>query len=210
MGKQFCKKCNQSVNDADAVVNNLEFLCPQCNEQLVYFGSEIVKLSPQHAVGTKKKPEVPTCTQGSIELSEKTNYKLDPIFLSIQAALKDKPNDPKIRLELGHFYAAKQLDDLAIDTYQSIIDTHPKVLLAYKRLASLYAGKKAYLSALNYLKRAAQLAPRDTMIFYNLAIAFMHCQDRDNAEKSINHALLVAKSDSERMLIHDLGEKLFI
>ena len=95
-------------------------------------------------------------------------------------------------------------------TYQSIIDTHPKVLLAYKRLASLYAGKKAYLSALDYLKRAAQLAPRDTMIFYNLAIAFMHCQDRDNAEKSINHALLVAKSDSERMLIHDLGEKLFL
>lgn len=203
MGKQFCKKCNQSVNDADAVVNGLEFQCPQCNEQLVYFGSEIARVSPQ----SRKTPVVnehPTSTHSSIELSEKTNYKLDPVFLSIQAALKDKPNDPTIYLELGQFYAAKQLGDLAIDTYQSIIDTHPKVLLAYKRLASLYAGKKAYLSALNCLKRAARLAPNDTLIFYNLAIAFMHCQDYDNAKKSIEHAQKTKPSIQEKKLLNEL------
>ena len=209
MANQFCKKCNQSVSDTDAVVQDLEFRCPKCNEQLVYFGSEFSRISPQSFNTPTEPSPQPKQTHGSIELSEKTNYKLNPIFLSIQAALKTSPDDPKIQLELGQFYAANQLDDLAIDTYESIIDAHPKIVLAYKRLSSLYAGKKAYLSALNCLKRAAQLAHRDTMIFYNLAIAFMHCQDPDNAKKAIDHARLVAQSDSERTLIMELEQTLF-
>lgn len=204
MAKQFCKKCNASVTDADALVNNLEFRCPTCNEQLVYFGQEIVKLSPQVFKKNENSHFIPTQTHGSIELSDKTDYKLDSIYLSIQVALKNTPNDIKTLLDLGQFYSAKQHDDLAIETYQLIIEINPKTIVAYKRLATVYAAKKAYLSALNCLKEVAQLAPTDTLVFYNLAIAFMHCQDLENAKKSLEHARKTYPSVEEKKLLDDL------
>ena len=205
MALQFCKYCNKSVYDHDAVQKNGAFMCPTCDKQLVYFGKEWVKVSPRsrHAA-VQSETRVPQ----PVEPIAIRKFKTDPLHLALKARVDANPHDKTAVYDLAQYYSANQASDAAIDLYQTLTQYDPEDARAYKQLASLYASKKAYLAALSCLKTLAKLAPKDPLVLYNLAVAYLNCQDKGNARNASRMARALAQSDAQHRLLDALDTQL--
>src|SRR5438874_1958463 len=83
----------------------------------------------------------------------------------LEKSAKEKSNDPVTLMRLGAAYAKAGTADKAAQAYEKALQANPKLLEAVLSLAQLNAGRlKNNAKALQYAKRARELAPADARV----------------------------------------------
>src|SRR5881275_2017684 len=83
----------------------------------------------------------------------------------LEKSAKEKSNDPVALMQLGAAYAKAGTADKAAQAYEKALQANPKLLEAVLSLAQLNAGPlKNNAKALEYAKRARELAPADARV----------------------------------------------
>lgn len=115
---------------------------------------------------------------------------LDQMVADYQAEARENPNDPSIRLILGHIYKRLGKDREAIQAYKRGVELAPDNYYAHFALGRMYAALRRYQEAIEPLKQAAALAERSrsatpeelTAIYKSLGRAYYN---RDRLEEAI-------------------------
>ena len=95
-----------------------------------------------------------------------------PSRSDLEAFLRQQPNDPFARTLLGESYERQGAFAEAAAAYEQAVELNPQLLSATARLAELNAGPlKAAEKALDFAKKARELAPNDPKIIGILGIA---------------------------------------
>jgi tetratricopeptide (TPR) repeat protein len=83
----------------------------------------------------------------------------------LEAMIKERPNDVISQLRLGEAYEKQGAPDKAATAYEQAVKLNPKLIAAVTKLAQLNAGPlQNKEKALNYAKKARELAPADPQV----------------------------------------------
>ena len=90
----------------------------------------------------------------------------------LEAAVKQRPDDPLARMRLGEFYENKGALLKAANAYEEAIKINPGLLTAAVKLAELYGGSlRSSKKALEFAQKARELAPNDPKVLAMLGSA---------------------------------------
>lgn len=196
MALVYCVKCETIIDDR-SLLPNLKRTCPECSEKLFYFGRERVVLSPKEIILNYDKSHKYNPVKdysGKFEtVYEKQSLDLD--IIECEDTIKYEPDNIEARYYLATRYYSLFSFEKASEYFHEILALNAVEVRALKGLADIYICKKAYKTALNYLKKAEQI-DANALVLENLGIVYVHL---DNVKKAINYFLKAYKTtDSDR------------
>ena len=129
---------------------------------------------------------------------------LEAMVADYQAAAEAKPDDPNLKLILGHIYKRLGKDTDAVKAYQRAVELAPDNYYPHFALGQAYAGLLQHENAINALKQAASLAektqdaiPEDmTTIYKALGRAYFR---RDRGDEAISAWTKIAELDPQNI-----------
>ncbi len=86
-----------------------------------------------------------------------------------------------------------EFDEIAF--FEKVVENNPSYLQALMSLAESYTAKGRYEKGLEMDKRLAKLRPKDPLIHYNLACSFALTGQKENALRSLQHAVELGYRD---------------
>ncbi|MDR4949456.1 tetratricopeptide repeat protein [Neobacillus cucumis] len=94
-------------------------------------------------------------------LWNKKNDQLDKQLTYYKEQVNEKPNDPKLRVQLGYTYFLKGDDSAAMKEYTTAKSLDKNYYDAYLNLSIVYDKEKRYDDALQMAIKAVKISPRD-------------------------------------------------
>ncbi|WP_160722685.1 tetratricopeptide repeat protein [Bacillus sp. USDA818B3_A] len=94
-------------------------------------------------------------------LWNKKDAQLDKQLTFYKEQVDEKPNDPKLRIQLGYTYYLKGDDSAAIKQYQTAKSLDKNYFDAYLNLSIVYDKEKRIDDALQMAIKAVKISPRD-------------------------------------------------
>jgi len=106
------------------------------------------------------------CLSAGYYISEKYLWnkqadQLDKQLTYYKEQVNEKPNDPKLRVQLGYTYYLKGDDSSAIKEYTTAKSLDKNYYDAYLNLSIVYDNEKRYDDALQMAMKAVKISPRD-------------------------------------------------
>jgi len=162
--------------------------------------SEAIALSQETQIGTDKKAQI--STDNNKRIAELVN---EAISQATQA-IAHYPNDPRGWAQRAKIYQSveKYLEnaaDLAISDYKMALQLDRQNPEYPQKLSQLYRKRNDLSSAVAYLKIAAEAAPTDAQIWFDLAKLQAKAGQIQQAKKTYQRILpLLADSDQKQLI----------
>ncbi len=161
----------------------------------------------EKAISLNSDATVPHMLKGNI-LYDIGKYK--EAVSAYKTALKLKPNNPSLLYNLALSFLKAGDEFAAIEYLKKAggLDTSGEVTFrAYSRLGIIFTEKLQFNHAEQYLLQAKRLRPKNSLIAYNLGIAYLKQKKQDLALKEFSDALKYSSKDKN--MLEYLGEAFF-
>ena len=140
---------------------------------------------------------------------------LEAMVADYQAAVETKPDDPNLKLILGHIYKRLGKDTDAVKAYQRAVELAPDNYYPHFALGQAYAGLLQHENAISALKQASALAEKTqdatpeemTTIYKALGRAYFR---RDIVDEAISAWTKIAELDPQNIFARTELADLFI
>ncbi|MHC4662692.1 MAG: tetratricopeptide repeat protein [Planctomycetota bacterium] len=107
----------------------------------------------------------------------------------LEKALKDKPGDTDIRMQLVEAYSLTSQNEKAKQHLAKILEANPDSARAVRALGILYMHQQDYDRAIEHLERAVELDPDHARTYYRLGAAYDNSKMYDQAVKSFRKTI---------------------
>lgn len=134
--------------------------------------------------------------KNSDEIAKKLSYYQDQV--------DQKPNDPKLRVQLGYTYFLKGDDDNAIREYNTATNLDKTNFDAYLNLAIVYDKQNRNDDALQAAKKAVKLAPRDYKGHLLSGRNYRKLKMYKEAEQSLEEAIRLKPGNTD--ILYEVGQ----
>ncbi|MEH6906685.1 tetratricopeptide repeat protein [Neobacillus drentensis] len=122
---------------------------------------------------------------------------------SAKAAVDTKPNDPKIRVNLGYAYFLNDNNEEAIKQYKFAIDLDKNYFDAYFNLGLVYNKENRLNDSIKMAQKATEISPKDYKGFLLKGMSYRKLKMYKEAIEALNEAnrLMPANTD----IIYEVG-----
>lgn len=133
--------------------------------------------------------------QSALQISERIKYYTQQV--------EEKPNDPKIRVQLGYTYYLKGDDDNAIKQYQVAKNLDKNNFDAYLNLSIIYDKENRSNEALEMATKAVKISPQDYKGFVMQGRSYRKLKMYDKAVASLQSARKLEPANCD--VIYEIG-----
>ncbi len=128
------------------------------------------------------------------------SHKTDDAISTYEMAISGLTEDALVYYNLGLSHARKENVEKAIENFKKSTEKSSSAALAvraYAHIGQLYFQKGDLALAIDYLKKAVNLAPENAKYLYNLGVLYLHKKEPDQALVYLKRSLAVSQGSPQ-------------